>query len=118
WPDDYTQRLAGTTIMLSGVVLAVLTEAGIFRPRDFARAIAAILAGGGAVHAGIGSAVEWELLAFVAGAALIAAGVWRSSFTYIAAGVETLLIALITYMFEHFEDRIGAPIALMLSGGQ
>jgi hypothetical protein len=26
-------------------------------------------------------------------------------------------VALVTYVFEHFEDDIGAPVALMVSGG-
>jgi hypothetical protein len=117
WPDDYTQRLAGCTIAIAGLLLLAATEADVFRPRPLARAASAVLVGGGAFHAGIESAVKWETLAFLAGAGLIAAGVWRRSFTYIATGTGTLLVALITFMFEHFEDRISAPLALMLSGG-
>jgi hypothetical protein len=117
WPDDYTQRLAGCAIAIAGVLLMAATEASIFRPRALARATSAVLVGGGAFHAGIESAIAWEALAFIAGVALIVAGVWRRSFTYVAAGTGTLLVALITFMFEHFEDRISAPLALMLSGG-
>jgi hypothetical protein len=116
WPDDYTQRLAGSAIALAGIALLVLVALGLFRPRPLARAVAAILVGGGAFHAGIASAIGWEMLAFVAGAGLIATGVWRQSFTYVAVGVVTLLVALITFVFEHFEDRVGAPVALILSG--
>jgi hypothetical protein len=117
WPDDYTQRLAGCTIALGGVALLALTGTGLFRPRAPSRAVAGLLTGAGAFHAGVDSAMGWEVLAFVAGCGLIALGVWRHSFTYVAIGVGTLLVALITFMFEHFEDRIGAPVALMLSGG-
>jgi hypothetical protein len=117
WPDDFNPRLAGSAIALVGIALIVATEAGIFRPLHVSRLAGAMLLGGGAFHAGIDSSVTWEALAFVAGAGLIAAGVARHSFTYVAAGVATLLVALITFMFEHFEDRIGAPVALMISGG-
>lgn len=116
WPDDYTQRVAGSTIAIAGLALIVLTELGLFRPRPLARAVAAVLAGGGAFHAGIASPIGWEMLAFAAGAGLVAAGIWRQTFTYVAAGVVTLLVALITFVFEHFEDRVGAPVALILSG--
>jgi hypothetical protein len=117
WPDDYTQRLAGSTIAIAGVVLLACTELGLFRPRPLARAVSAVLVGGGAYHAGIQSAIGWELLAFVAGAGLIAAGVWRQSFTFVSVGVVTFLVALVTFVFEHFEDRVGAPVALILAGG-
>lgn len=117
WPDDYTQRLAGAAIAVAGLLLTVTTEVGIFQPRHTARAVSALLVCGGAYHAGIDSAVGWEVLAFVAGGGAIALGVWRASFIYVAIGVLTLLVALITFMFEHFEDRIGAPVALMISGG-
>jgi hypothetical protein len=117
WPDDYSQRVAGTTIMLGGAALIALTEMGYFKPMPLARTLAALLLCGGAFQAGVESAVGWELLAFIAGAAAIGLGVWRASFTYIAVGVGTLLVALITFMFEHFEERIGAPVALMISGG-
>jgi hypothetical protein len=117
WPDDYSERIAGMTILFGGLAAVALAELRILRPRVLAQAIAAALTGGGAYHAGFDSAVGWELLSLVAGCLLIAAGVWRASFAYIAGGVATLLVALITFMFEHFEDEIGAPVALMLSGG-
>jgi hypothetical protein len=103
--------------MLGGAALIALTEMGYFKPMPLARTLAALLLCGGAFQAGVDSAVGWELLAFIAGAAAIGLGVWRASFTYIAVGVGTLLVALITFMFEHFEERIGAPVALMISGG-
>ena len=86
-------------------------------PRLTAAPIGALLVGGGAYHAGLDSPVGWDLLAFVAAAGLVSLGVWRGSFTYVVIGVGTLLVALITFMFTHFENEISAPLALMLSGG-
>ena len=117
WPDEYSPRLAGLTIATTGAVLVVLTELGIFRPVYTARVAAAALLGMGAFHAGIDSSLPWEFIAFIAGGVLIGLGVWRASFTYIAAAVVTLLIALIMFMFEHFSGDVGGPIALILSGG-
>jgi len=31
--------------------------------------------------------------------------------------VVASFVGLVTFIFEHFEDRIGAPVALMISGG-
>lgn len=117
WPDEYSVQLAGLVITAVGAALLLLTEAAVFRPRYSARAAAAALFGLGGFHTGVNSALPWEFLAFVAGGLLIALGIWRASFTYIAVAVFTLLVALITFMFEHFSGDTGAPIALILSGG-
>lgn len=117
WPDEYSPRLAGLTIATTGAALLVLTELGVFRPVRTARVAAAALCGIGAFHAGVDSSLPWEFIAFVAGGALIGLGIWRASFTYVAVAVATLLVALITFMFEHFGGELGAPIALILSGG-
>jgi hypothetical protein len=61
--------------------------------------------------------MAFELMLFAVAAALIALGVWRASFTLLAIGVVASFIGLVTFIFEHFEDRIGAPVALMISGG-
>ncbi|MCA9823576.1 MAG: hypothetical protein KC470_13250, partial [Dehalococcoidia bacterium] len=105
------------TIATTGAALLVLTELGVFRPVRTARVAAAALCGIGAFHAGVDSSLPWEFIAFVAGGALIGLGIWRASFTYVAVAVATLLVALITFMFEHFGGELGAPIALILSGG-
>ncbi|MGD9933127.1 MAG: DUF2157 domain-containing protein [Dehalococcoidia bacterium] len=117
WPDEYSVQLAGLMITAVGATFLALTELDIVRPRYSARALSALLFGLGAFHAGVDSALAWEFLAFIAGGVLIALGVWRASFVYIAAAVLTLLVALITFMFEHFSGDAAAPIALILSGG-
>ena len=117
WPGEYNTRIAGVTILMAGAIMVALVETGRFHPRLTAAPIGAALLGGGAYHAGLDSPVAWELLAFVAGAGLIALGVWRGAFTYVTIGALTLVVALITFMFVHFNNEISAPLALMLSGG-
>lgn len=66
-------------------------------------------------------AVTWhktamEAIAFLASIAFIAASVKRQSQAFLYSGAAFLLF-LITYVnFEHFADRIGMPIALLISG--
>jgi hypothetical protein len=117
WPDEFSGQVAGLAAAATGVAILALVEAGLFRPRFSSRVAGSMLAGVGTFMAGREAALPWEFLAFAAGAALVALGVWRASFTYVTAGIIVLLLSLITFMFEHFEDRIGAPLALMLSGG-
>ena len=66
-------------------------------------------------------AVTWhktamEAIAFLASIAFIAASVKRQSQTFLYSGAA-FLIFVITYVnFEHFADRIGMPIALLITG--
>jgi hypothetical protein len=59
----------------------------------------------------------YELLTFVAASAVLALGVWRASFSLVVVSILGMFGALVTFIFEHFEEEIGAPVALMLSGG-
>jgi hypothetical protein len=47
----------------------------------------------------------------------VALSVARGHFSLTVVGVAGIFVALVTYVFEHFEDEIGAPVALMVSGG-
>ena len=66
-------------------------------------------------------AVTWqeitmEAIAFLASIAFIAVSVKRQSQTFLYGGAAFLLF-LITYVnYEHFADRIGMPIALLITG--
>ncbi len=66
-------------------------------------------------------AVAWhktamEVIAFLTSIAFIAASVKRQSQTFLYGGAAFLLF-LITYVnFEHFADRIGMPITLLIIG--
>jgi hypothetical protein len=117
WPDDFSEGLAGVTLLAVGVAAVALTEFGLLRPRDSSQLLFGAMAIAGPYQAGfIEDGLPFEILAFVVGAALIGLGVTRSSFVYVLVGVTGLFVALVTFIFEHFEDDIGAPLALILSG--
>ena len=66
-------------------------------------------------------AVTWqkatmEAIAFLASIAFIAASVKRQSQTFLYSGAAFLFFLIIYVNFEHFADRIGMPIALLISG--
>jgi hypothetical protein len=57
-----------------------------------------------------------EALAFLSSLTFIAASVKRQSQAFLYSGAAFLLF-LITYLnYEHFEDAIGMPIALLIAG--
>jgi hypothetical protein len=57
-----------------------------------------------------------EALAFLASIAFIAASVKRQSQAFLYSGAAFLFYLIIYVNFEHFADRIGMPIALLISG--
>ena len=57
-----------------------------------------------------------EAIAFLASIAFIAASVKRQSQTFLYSGAAFLFFLIIYVNFEHFADRIGMPIALLISG--
>lgn len=60
--------------------------------------------------------VVLEIIAFLASIGFIAASVKRQSQVFLYSGAAFLLL-LITYVnFEHFADRIGLPLALLIIG--
>ncbi|MCL4243414.1 MAG: DUF2157 domain-containing protein [Dehalococcoidia bacterium] len=118
WPDEFNEVLAGMLIFGFGVAGLALTEAGMFSPRFSGRLIFATLCVAGPYEAGFtDNGMVFELMVFAVGGALIALGVLRASFTFLAVGVIASFVGLVTFIFEHFEDRLGAPVALMISGG-
>lgn len=117
WPDDYSEGLAGVTLLTIGVAAVALVELGLLRPRETSQLLFGAMAIAGPYQAGfIEDGIPFELLAFVVGAALITLGILRASFVYVLVGVAGLFVVLVTFIFEHFEDDIGAPLALILSG--
>ena len=58
-----------------------------------------------------------EAIAFLASVSFIAASVQRQSQTFLYSGAAFLLFLIIYVNFEHFADRIGMPIALLIIGG-
>jgi len=57
-----------------------------------------------------------EAIAFLASIAFIAASVKRQSQAFLYSGAAFLFFLIIYVNFEHFADRIGVPIALLISG--
>ena len=57
-----------------------------------------------------------EAIAFLASIAFIAASVKWQSQTFLYSGAAFLLFLIIYVNFEHFADRIGMPIALLIIG--
>jgi hypothetical protein len=117
WPDDFSAGLAGMTLLGIGVAGVALVELGLLQPRVSSQLFFGAMAIFGPYQAGfIDNGLPFEVLAFAVGGALIALGVIRGSFIYVLVGVAGLFVVLVTFIFEHFQDAIGAPLALMLSG--
>jgi len=118
WSDEFSEVLAGMLIFGFGVAGLALTEAQMLRPRFTGRLVFGVLCAAGPYEAGFTeNGMFFELMVFAVGGALIALGVVRASFTLLAVGVIASFVGLVTFIFEHFEDRLGAPVALMISGG-
>jgi hypothetical protein len=118
WGDDFNNQFAGVLLVIIAAAAIALAEKGWLTPGFAARLLFSILGAFGAYFTGIGNADVWpEVLAFATAGALIAVSVWRSQFIFMAVGVVLAFVTLITFVFERFSDELGAPVALILSGG-
>ncbi len=117
FPDDYSTRFAGVALLVAGAAGVVLAEAGWLTPRRSARLLYALILVAGPYQAGFDGPIAFEFLAGALATGVIALGVVREDFALVMAGVAVSFIVLITFIFEHFEDHLGAPLALMVSGG-
>jgi len=118
WPDEFSQTLAGMTVLTVGIVGLALIEWGAIKPVASGRLFFAVLAIAGPYEAGVGDGpLAFELLAGAFAAATIGYAVLRGSFSLLLIGVAAAFAILVSFIFEHFEERIGAPAALILSGG-
>lgn len=117
WPDDFSQELAGMTIFVIAVAALLLAEIGWLTPVLGARFLFSALVIMGPFEAGVDRGpIAFELLAAAAAAAVIAYGVMRASFPVVLVGVGGAFFVLINFIFRHFSERIGAPMAMMISG--
>jgi len=117
WPDEYNVLVGGLFISLFGGIALALTEAGMVTPAAAARAVFGLMAAAGIYFAGLeDDFIIVELLTFAAGGVLIALSIWRAVFLYMIYGVGIIFVALVTFIFEHFADTLGAPFALIISG--
>lgn len=117
WPAESGPQVAGMLLFVTGAGGLFATELGRFEPRLSARFLfAGFIVFGSFIAAVDGNALWAELLTVVAGAGLVALSVRRDSLTFMAIGVVGVFAGLLTVIFTHFADRIGAPAALILSG--
>jgi hypothetical protein len=118
WPDEFDTTLAGMTLLVLGLAGLAPAVLGWVGPGSSMRALFGLLTVAGPYEAGLDGHVQWaEIMTFAVGAWLIGLSVWRGHFSLTVVGVAGIFVALVTYVFEHFEDEIGAPVALMVSGG-
>ncbi|MGD9889773.1 MAG: DUF2157 domain-containing protein [Dehalococcoidia bacterium] len=118
WVEGYEAETAGLLIAAFGAVLLAATESGRFGPTTVARLLSAAGIMAGLIIAAYlaGNRLWIELLVFGAGVALIALGLRRADFGVIVVAVGGLFLGLILFIFRHFEDNLGAPLALLLTG--
>lgn len=116
YPDEFSVEVVAVTGVLLATVGLVLGEIGMMQPLPGTRVVFSLIALATSFMASFETALGWEFLLFVVAAALIAAGVWRSTFIYLALGVLGSFLALVTFMFAHFSSELGAPLALIITG--
>ncbi len=118
WVDGYEPEAAGLLMAAFGAIMLAVTEARRFGPTAGARLLSAAgIMAGFIIAAYIDGGSVWiELLVFVAGVVLIALGLWRADFGFIVVAVGGLFLGLVLFIFRHFEDDLGAPLALLLTG--
>ncbi len=117
WADDFSQEAAGMTVFAIGLAGLALGAAGWLTPKISVGLFFSLLTIAGPYEAGVGDGhIGFEFLAAVAACGVIALGVARASFGIVLAGVGGAFVVLVTFVFEHFSDQIGAPTALMVSG--
>jgi hypothetical protein len=117
WPDEYGTQISGMLFFGAGAGGLIATEVGRFEPRLSARFLFAGFTVFGCFIASVdGNAVWAELLTIAVSSGLVALSVRRDSLTFMAIGVVGVFVGLLTIIFAHFAERIGAPAALILSG--
>ncbi|HEY8490065.1 MAG TPA: DUF2157 domain-containing protein [Dehalococcoidia bacterium] len=114
---DPALLVGGVLLALFGGAGAALAETGLALPRLSVRLLSALGVVGGLYQARWYREDVWADLAVLAAAGgLLAAGLRWSTFAYLVPGVVGLFIGLVTLMFDQFEEELGAPVALILSG--
>ena len=65
----------------------------------------------------MGQTVGFGILPYYQLLCLAALSVARAAFVYMVLGVGAIFVGLVTFFFRHFAPELGAPVALILSGG-
>ncbi len=118
WSDEFNQTAAGLALLGFGAAGLALAEVKWLKPELSASVFFAILLIIGPWEAGVGDGhIAFEFLAGAVAVGVIGYGVARASFLLVVVGVAGTFWVLVTFIFEHFSKQIGAPLALMISGG-
>lgn len=117
WADRPGPVEEGLGALAAGVLALALVESRLLRPEEGARPAAAAVCLGGAFLAGLGEPRPWAeaLVVALALGFLVWSAVRRALALAAVAGIG-LFVGLVDVIFEYFEDELGAPFALVLSG--
>lgn len=115
--DQDNAAYVGLFMAILAAAAIVLTEVGLFRPRDSARLFAGALLAVGGLAAGMIDPAAWgEPLLFAAATVLGVLGIARASFAYLLMGIGVAFLGLISAIVRHVEDPTLAALALILAG--
>ncbi len=117
WREAYGPEDEGLGVLAAGVLGFALAELRLAVPERVARPAFAGLCLFGAFIAGLEGEVLWSETATVGLAVLFLA--WsavRRSIALTAVATIGLFVGLVNIIFEYFEEELGAPVALILSG--
>lgn len=116
WPDDFSPEMVGLLGLVFGAVALALAEFDKFGPKTAVRVCFGLFLVITTYVASFETRWWFETLAFIASAGLLALGVARNSFALVVLGITGIFLALVTFVFAHFSDDLGAPVALIISG--
>lgn len=116
WPDEFSTELIGVTGLAFGFLAIALGELGKFTPKMAVRVFFSVFLIVSTYEASFESRWWFETLTFIASFGLLGLGIARNSFALVVAGIAGTFLALVTFVFAHFSDSLGAPIALIISG--
>ena len=107
----------GLTLAGLGAVGVILAELGWLTPRVTARILTGLAVAFGAFYSGVGDANAWaQVLPFIAGGALVALSIRRGVFVYMAYGIGTTFLGLVTVIVRNVDDVTVAAMLLIVIG--
>lgn len=107
----------GLGVLAGGLLGLVLAEIGLAVPKAVARPAFASACLAGSFIAGVQGSVLWaETLLIALAVAFLSWSAVRRSLALTAVATIGLFVGLVNIIFEYFEEELGAPVALILSG--